>query len=219
MVLKNSIFFTFLLLVFVILVFEYTNLDIIVQNHFFDIKNGWIVDKNDKVLHFIFYSGVKKIIIIFGVILFFVMIFHKKLKLNFANLLIVFLSLCIVPATINALKKQTHMPCPVHIKIYGGDYSKVGLFQKNPEGLEKKSCYPAGHASGGFALLSLVFLCNKKITKFITFTMALVLGWSMGLYKMMIGDHFLSHTIVSMLLAWLEILIISKFVYKKFGKN
>ncbi len=34
------------------------------------------------------------------------------------------------------------------------------------------------------------------------------------------GDRrlLLSHTIVSMLIVWLEILIISKFIYKKFNK-
>jgi membrane-associated PAP2 superfamily phosphatase len=33
--------------------------------------------------------------------------------------------------------------------------------------------------------------------------LALAAGWAMGGYKMLIGDHFLSHTIISMLLAWL----------------
>ncbi|WP_181892423.1 phosphatase PAP2 family protein [Campylobacter sputorum] len=59
---------------------------------------------------------------------------------------------------------------------------------------------------------------QEKRTKAVVFVLALTLGWTMGLYKMMIGDHFLSHTIVSMLMAWLEILIISKLVYKKFNK-
>ncbi|KAB7881964.1 PAP2 family protein, partial [Poseidonibacter ostreae] len=39
---------------------------------------------------------------------------------------------------------------------------------------------------------------------------ALSVGWSMGTYKMLIGDHFLSHTIITMLIAWLLVLIIYK---------
>jgi len=35
-----------------------------------------------------------------------------------------------------------------------------------------------------------------------------VIGWSMGTYKMLIGDHFLSHTTITMILAWLLILMI-----------
>ncbi len=31
---------------------------------------------------------------------------------------------------------------------------------------------------------------------------ALIIAWSMGTYKMLLGDHFFSHTLVSMSLAW-----------------
>ncbi|KAB7890023.1 PAP2 family protein, partial [Poseidonibacter ostreae] len=41
---------------------------------------------------------------------------------------------------------------------------------------------------------------------------ALTVGWSMGTYKMLIGDHFLSHTIITMLIAWLLVLIIYKII-------
>jgi len=34
----------------------------------------------------------------------------------------------------------------------------------------------------------------------------------MGIYKMLIGYHFLSHTIISMIIAWLIILIIKKLI-------
>ena len=39
---------------------------------------------------------------------------------------------------------------------------------------------------------------------------ALVIAWGMGTYKMLLGDHFLSHTIITMIMAWLIILIIVK---------
>ena len=35
---------------------------------------------------------------------------------------------------------------------------------------------------------------------------------SMGIYKILIGDHFLSHTIITMMIAWLVILLITKFI-------
>ena len=35
-----------------------------------------------------------------------------------------------------------------------------------------------------------------------------------GGYKMLVGHHFLSHTLATMILAWLVILLIAKFVYK-----
>lgn len=52
---------------------------------------------------------------------------------------------------------------------------------------------------------------------------ALIVSSAMGLYKMFVGDHFLSHTIVAMVLSWLLILLIVKFVDKferyKFEKS
>ena len=38
----------------------------------------------------------------------------------------------------------------------------------------------------------------------------MLIGWSMGTYKMLIGDHFLSHTVITMILAWLLILVIAQ---------
>ena len=51
----------------------------------------------------------------------------------------------------------------------------------------------------------------------------MIVSSAMGLYKMFVGDHFLSHTIVTMVLSWLLILLIVKFVDKferyKFEKS
>lgn len=49
--------------------------------------------------------------------------------------------------------------------------------------------------------------------------MAMVIGWSMGSYKMLIGDHFLSHTVITMILAWLLILLIVKGVDRAIKKQ
>jgi membrane-associated PAP2 superfamily phosphatase len=48
---------------------------------------------------------------------------------------------------------------------------------------------------------------------------ALTIGWGTGGYKMLIGDHFLSHTIVTMLIAWLLILTITTIIRLVFKKT
>jgi membrane-associated PAP2 superfamily phosphatase len=82
--------------------------------------------------------------------------------------------------------------------------------EKNP-GCKIKS-WPAGHASGGFALLSLFFLFKSRRNQKRAVIIALSIGFSMGIYKMLIGDHFLSHTIITMLIAWLIILLIESLI-------
>jgi membrane-associated PAP2 superfamily phosphatase len=73
---------------------------------------------------------------------------------------------------------------------------------------EPQQCFPAAHASGGFALLALFFLFESPRNRARAVRVGLMAGWTMGAYKMAIGDHFLSHTVVSMLLAWLIVNLI-----------
>jgi membrane-associated PAP2 superfamily phosphatase len=58
--------------------------------------------------------------------------------------------------------------------------------------------------------MALFFLFKTQINQKRALILALLTGWSMGTYKMLLGDHFLSHTIITMMMAWLIILIIVK---------
>lgn len=144
--------------------------------------------------------------------------------------MIVILSAIIIPLFIGYLKKETNMPCPKQEIQYGGFYPRTTVWEKYPDNFFLKpyrsKCWPAGHASGGFALMSLFFLFHKKRNKYIGLVTGVVVGWSMGLYKMLIGDHFFSHTAITMILAWFLILMIAKIVYsilnvtkENFSKN
>ena len=48
----------------------------------------------------------------------------------------------------------------------------------------------------------LFFCCSGRRAGFSALFITAGIGWIMGLYQMMRGEHFLSHTVVSMLLAW-----------------
>lgn len=138
------------------------------------------------------------------------------------GLLIVLCSTLFVPLVIGSLKSVTNIPCPKDITHYGGVSPHATVMRGYPDNYVQKSrarCFPAAHASGGFSLLSLFFLFKKKRNKRIALYFSLALGWSTGFYKMMIGDHFLSHTLVSMLLAWLLIQIIAKIILFHYSKQ
>ena len=219
---NRQIAITFLLLVGTILFFEFTNVDLWVQNLFYNFHtHTWLVDRDDKLLKTIFYTGIKKVLIAVAVLLLFSLAFYKKYKIidrYKKGIMIVVLSAIFVPLTVGALKAMTNTPCPKNTDIYGGSYPEVKVLESYPKGFKEKKrikCWPAGHASGGFALLSLFFLFKTPKNRKRAIIFAMVVGWSMGLYKMFIGDHYLSHTIVTMILAWLIILIIAKFTLKK----
>lgn len=126
----------------------------------------------------------------------------------------ILVALISVPLCVASLKTLTNMPCPVDIQIYGGNVPNVGLLERYPEDSKpanRQRCFPAAHASGGFALMALPLLFLGVRSKRIALACGVSSGCIMGGYKMLIGDHFLSHTIISMLLAWLIVQILVLF--------
>ncbi|WP_300667984.1 phosphatase PAP2 family protein [Desulfoluna sp.] len=204
-----------LVLVALTALFELTDLDLSVQDHLFHFETGrWLVDRNAPVLKFLFYTGIKGALIAFGVSLLWQ--YGRSLvtrnrdgageQLARQRYLMVILSLMFIPGTIAGLKAVTHMYCPSQIERYGGDKPYIKLFDAYPETCARCNsgrCYPAGHASGGFSLLVLAHVFRKRSYKLAGLGVGLGLGWAMGGYQMMKGAHFLSHTLVTMIIAWM----------------
>uniref|UniRef100_UPI004047B032 phosphatase PAP2 family protein n=1 Tax=Aliarcobacter sp. TaxID=2321116 RepID=UPI004047B032 len=220
--LNKQIVITALLLIAVIALFQFSDLDVFVQNFFYNFETKlWLIDKNEPILRFFLYEGMKRFLILIAVGILFSLIFLRKKKLiqeYKKGLIIVLLSAIFVPLFIGSLKAISNTPCPCNIVNFNGDYPAVKVFDSYPKDFvqtSKVKCWPAGHASGGFALMALFFLFKSPTNQKRALISALVIGWSMGTYKMLLGDHFLSHTIITMIMSWLIILLIVKFTQFK----
>jgi len=220
MSMNKQIALTTVVLIFTVIFFGTSDIDIVVQDTFFDAStHHWIVDKTLEPYKFIFYDGIKKLLILFAVSVLLALIFFLRNNTTVSTyrkgLILIVLSAIFVPLTVGGLKKVTNMPCPKNEIHYGGVYPSTKVWESYPPTFKKCHkicCFPAAHASGGFALLSLFFLFRNRRNKILALVGALTVGWSMGLYKMLIGDHFLSHTVISMILAWLIVLVLQKIV-------
>jgi membrane-associated PAP2 superfamily phosphatase len=109
-----------------------------------------------------------------------------------------------VPLLIGQLKDVTNVFCPRQNRRYGGDVPYVRVFERYPEGdrpARRGKCFPAGHASGGFALIGLLWLRRSRWWRAGAIAAAMLVGWAMGTYQMLNGSHFLSHTITTMFIA------------------
>lgn len=199
------------------LVFEHSQIDILISEIFY--TNGhWLLQKEAQPYKFIFYDLPKALLILFGIYLITVLILKYKSSaktnplINNAsdNTFIISLSareisyllvvLIAVPSTIALLKSFTHVSCPNHLLVFGGDLPYLNLWQNRIAQTSAK-CFPAAHASAGFSLYGLAFLPTFYKYRYRVFEVVTVVGWTMGLYKMLFGDHFFSHTLVSMLLS------------------
>ncbi|SFV59146.1 PAP2 family protein [hydrothermal vent metagenome] len=224
---NRQILFTLLILIGSVLFFGVSDIDVKVQDLFYNFQtHSWILDSHKQPYKFLFYDGLKRLLIAIGIILLLLLLFFWKkdfLQPYKRGLLIVILSAIVVPVVVGGLKKETNMPCPKDEVHYGGLYPRTAVWQPYPLTFKKEHpttrCWPAGHASGGFALMSLFFLFRTKKNKIIALLGGIATGWIMGLYKMIIGDHFFSHTFITMVLAWLLILLIVKLIDHYFPEN
>jgi len=199
------------------LVFEHSQLDIRISELFYS-HGHWLLEKGAQPYAFIFYDLPKALLILLAVYLIAVLIIkyqqplpdlasqHRRkfdkflLPLPIREIGYLLLVLAIVPATITTLKGVTHVSCPNDLVIFGGELPYLNLWQ-NMVAATPAKCFPAAHASAGFSLYGLAFLPTLKKHRYQILKIVTLLGWSMGLYKMLFGDHFFSHTLVSMLLS------------------
>ena len=141
--LNKQILLRTILLIVVICLFQFTNLDIFIQSFFYDFESkNWLIDKNEPILKLFLYDGLKKAIIIFNVLILIALIFFRKKQIiqeYKKGLLIVLLSAIFIPSIIGTLKAITNTPCPCNIINFGGTYPDIKVFDKYPEDFIQKS--------------------------------------------------------------------------------
>ncbi len=203
----------------VIGVFEFTSLDLWVQDHFFDFATGqWWVDRRAALPRVFFYNGPKYLIIAGALTLLILLAgpvrWRSRWALERRRIGAALLTLALVPIVIGQLKAVTNVFCPYEVTRYGGDVAYVKAWERHPPELQPARCgrcYPAGHASGGFALFGLAGLVGgSRRWQRRGIALGLGVGWWMGAYQMLKGAHYLSHTLVTMLMAWIGFLLVQR---------
>lgn len=218
------------------LTIEHSRLDVYISRLFY--TNGqWLLEKGGEPYALIFYNGPKLLLILLAVYLMVVLTIKYRQPSrdipstqssqldNWLNplsvreisyLLIVLIG---VPTVIATLKAVTHVSCPNQLSLFNGELPYLNLWQDIISRTPVR-CFPAAHASAGFALYGFAYLPRFKRYRVKIIIAVSLLGWTMGLYKMAIGDHFFSHTLVSMLLAWTQACATATIIFaKRYVKN
>lgn len=210
--------------------FECSGLDLWVQDHFFSAEQQrWVVDKGAALPRLLFYTGPKVLLIGLAMFLLAGVLWPASTRPDWWKLhgsprraWIVILSLAIIPGCIGLMKARSDVYVPWSLTRYGGDKPYHRLLEPLPPGWPPNQGrgFPAGHASGGFALMSLSYLSAHRRSRWTGLAVGLTAGWGMGLYQMLKGAHFLSHTVATMLLAWLMIELLAVLLgIEKFGQK
>lgn len=108
-------------------------------------------------------------------------------------------------AVVGLLKRHTNIDCPWDLLRYGGEHAYYGLFAQRPTELGRAACFPAGHASAGYAWIALYFfaLSTRPEWRWWMLGSALALGMLFGSAQQLRGAHFMSHDVWTLMICWL----------------
>lgn len=201
-----------ILLGIVLAMFEVTQWDLFIQDLMYDFEqHQWRVPRNWAIPRAVFYHGMKYGVILIGSILLVSLTFTPGLRARLlpatrgsrAPVFAAVLMIAGLPAGVGWLKQTTDVYFPSQITRYGGDKPYLKLFEQRPQQREpgdRGRGFPAGHASGGFALIGLVMIV-PTVWRRRTLAAALGYGSCMAAYQTLNGAHYLSHSVTTLLLA------------------
>ncbi len=198
---------------------ELSAVDVTVADHIYAWGgNAWMLRDAWITSTFIHNDG-RKLVTVLSVVLLLLLIashFVPKLKPWRKGLWYLAASAVGAGLAINVLKHLTHVDCPWDLLRYGGQFPYLKKFATHPEGLLTGACFPAGHASAGYAWLGLYYFARDLYPRWRLWALAAVilLGVVFGIGQQLRGAHFLSHDLWTLGLCWL----CATLVYMAFGR-
>ncbi|HWK51622.1 MAG TPA: phosphatase PAP2 family protein [Steroidobacter sp.] len=127
-----------------------------------------------------------------------------------------FVAIVLSVGLVGLLKTLTNVDCPRDLSEFGGRFPFIHLFEHRPADLRHAQCFPAAHASSGYALLALYFLFRERSRVAARWGLAagVLLGLTFGIAQQARGAHFVSHDVWSAMLVWTVSLTLYTFAFK-----
>lgn len=218
-VLLKSVFINAMVLLFILISEKYSDYDLYIQDLFYDNNTkNWIITKalHKQYFTYLFYSGFKAVVIVLVLVLITRLIkaFYNKQKGSVKlRLIAALLTMVLITSSISIGKMITNVYTPRQLEMYGGKYPYVRIIDPYPKDfvqINRGRGFPAGHSTAGFALLGLIFLYRDKKRKTNVYAIGMIAGWVSGIYQMLRGEHFLSHTLFTMFASIIMLVITFK---------
>lgn len=188
---------------------ETTNLDRIVSDWFYDTGAAAFPLRHTFLFDTVLHHWAKYLVILATclIIAAFLLSFITGALLSQRRMLLFLgLALALAPLTVSTMKVVSDRSCPWDLADYGGDAPYTRLFESQSRPHAPGHCFPAGHASTGFALMAFFFAARHSGRDRLARAL-LAAGMSAGLIlgfgRIAQGAHFLSHVLWSGLVCWL----------------
>ncbi|WP_439886216.1 phosphatase PAP2 family protein [Pseudomonas sp. MBLB4123] len=124
------------------------------------------------------------------------------------------LALGLSTSIVTPLKTLTGVHCPWSLSEFGGQERFTPLLGERAPSAEPGRCWPGGHASAGFSLLAFFFALRDRNPRLAraALVLAIVLGSTFSIGRMLQGAHFLSHNLWTLLFDWVICLLCYRLV-------
>ncbi|WP_028449885.1 phosphatase PAP2 family protein [Chitinibacter tainanensis] len=196
-------------LVGLIILQQYSNVDLWLANWVFDPASGQFPWRDQWLTAKLGHDWMKKLSVMLGVAVAWQLYRQQRLAgwqdLATRQWLVVGLSALLVPVLVTQFKHLSVLHCPWDLQQFGGHAPYLRLFDRLPLGVGAGQCYPAGHASSGSWLLGFIalWLPLERRQALIRLPLLLLPGLMLGWIQQLRGAHFLSHTLATLWLSWL----------------
>ncbi len=211
---RNHLYIPLGIIVFIVIAFELGNVDIWLADKLYALEGGTWALKNAWITSTIIHQTGKKfslsiaVIILAALVISYLSKYLHRYCSEFAYLL---LAAGGSSTLISILKSISHVSCAWDFSRYGGtaEYTDVYTQKVNMSG---DNCFPAGHASGGYAWLAFYFLGVYKQSnwRWAGLSFALGVGLVFGISQQLRGAHFITHDLWTLAICW----FFSLFVFK-----
>ena len=201
---RHRLFFCSLGSFFLLLAWDYSGLDLWMAHWFgsaggFARENHWlwrgVLHDDMRLLPWLFELG-----LLLAVIRPFGAIRH----LNRLRRLQLALSTLLALGLVSGIKLHSHTSCPWDLQQFGGVASYVSHWAWGLRDGGGGGCFPAGHASAGFAFVGgfFAFRHGRPGTARYWLAAAMLAGFLLGFAQQVRGAHYMSHTLWTAWLCW-----------------
>jgi len=185
---------------------ELTSVDLWLADRWFALEGGAWAWRDHWLAYDVIHHHGKQMLIAFGLaLLVSIALSFRFDRLRERRMALIYLltSMALLPACIASSKRFSPVPCPWDLIPYGGESVYRHNFEYTFGVAQSGHCFPAGHASGGFALLAIYFAAFFYARRPALFLLpGLIVGTVFALGQQVRGAHFLSHDLWSLSLCW-----------------
>jgi membrane-associated PAP2 superfamily phosphatase len=131
-------------------------------------------------------------------------------------LLFLALAIALAPLSVTVGKAASARHCPWDVEEFGGLVPYTRMFEPIAPAVKPGHCFPAGHASTGFALMAFYFAAyarGMRKAAAAALTIGIAAGLVLGAGRVLQGAHFASHVVWAGLVCWAVMVILYAMLY------